>query len=826
MSVQRGLTRTKDEISTSAHTPAIDLTSSGGSSGCGGCGYHVRGRSLPDEGKARTSSGAATITPAKAIQGTSISATGTKAMGDGTGYGGDATQVAGTSEIAASPPTTDAEQILARAVRAEDDPRVFGLSSYRGLALSPSGPDRYPSQIWFQAPAHKRVQASDGRSFLFDGDRAWMYTNGRVTLIDTGAWGGPGTGFLRLPFALRDASAQFVRKDQVAGRSTYVLELSPKPSAPSPSAKSGSFRQARVWLDRRFYIPLKINLLDDAGRVGLTWAYTNFEVNPPLDPALFAFVLPASATVVCERPPVESEVPLLWQHLAGQAPYPVFRPGRVPGWLAALNGPNIGLTHGNWLTQDYYEKKPPQNFNGLPSALTVVEMAGPAPSSSDPTPEAGLPTTATVPVQIGVYQGQYGEQYHTKWIVFERDGTQIWIEGQGNITKDELVDVAASLGRVLAPSPVTPVSAPTLPLPVATAQAVATFKATDAAQHFGTGDLVFVDALHGRYMADRCPGGEEGDCDRPLSATTDGGQTWRVVGVAPKEANSLRFANRQEGWAFGPGLYATHDGGATWTNRSGQAGVAGPGGAGEVASLELLGGSVGELVQHCTPDPPQLSVTCAFTLRLSADKGSTWRSSDGLAPIQGQVVSFGSMNTPKGSLGWLLIQSGFRHDTPEKAHFRVTHYAGLTWEDRPDLPCPSFEKYLLDGDRRGGLWLLCAGQAGAGSQGKSLYVSNDEGQHWELRASALHRVGQMPVSGYALSLAVTSPDRAWLALERGTLYGTTDSGRTWGGAIPMPGDGSVGAAVFTDEAHGWWVTVADLFRTTDGGAGWQRLPHP
>ncbi|MBV8385976.1 MAG: hypothetical protein JO155_04195, partial [Acidimicrobiia bacterium] len=66
--------------------------------------------------------------------------------------------------------------------------------------------------------------------------------------------------------------------------------------------------------------------------------------------------------------------------------------------------------------------------------------------------------------------------------------------------------------------------------------------------------------------------------------TTDGGATWKGI-PAPKAGlwnsadetatvRSLRFANDRDGFAFGDGFWATHDGGAHWHQIASVAGVA------------------------------------------------------------------------------------------------------------------------------------------------------------------------------------------------------------------------------------------------------------
>jgi photosystem II stability/assembly factor-like uncharacterized protein len=89
-------------------------------------------------------------------------------------------------------------------------------------------------------------------------------------------------------------------------------------------------------------------------------------------------------------------------------------------------------------------------------------------------------------------------------------------------------------------------------------------------------DLSFVDALHGWALGISCPA-TDGTCSLVLRATNDGGRTWRAL-PAPTTAppyrgdagntvhvGSIRFADVHDGWAFGPGLYATRDGGRTWS---------------------------------------------------------------------------------------------------------------------------------------------------------------------------------------------------------------------------------------------------------------------
>ncbi|MDQ6695319.1 MAG: hypothetical protein M3014_13025 [Chloroflexota bacterium] len=777
------------------------------------------------------------------------------------------TALATTAEITALAAVTqsapmDAAGIVRRAMQAEKDPSGFGLRSYYGTIVSPSGPDQYPAQTWFQAPAHKRVQVSNGPTFLFDATRAWRMDRGRVSLIDPGRWGGPATGFLRIPFALQDAGARLLKTENIAGRAAYVLELSPGPSTPPPSPKEpgNGFHLARVWFDQQFYIPLRIDLISDVGQAEMTWSFGSFTANPTLDGVLFAFTLSTGVTVDAERAPDAMEIELLWGQQAAKVAYTLFRPapGSMPTRFTALGGPVS--TRGAWTSESYYSRQPADNFSGLPSGVTIIEMAarpvsaampvlptaypippaqGPtsapllsnAPAATKPQPSPTLevpalgvpalemPAGSTMPVQIGSYSGSYVEGNNSRWVVFEQDGTQIWVEGQGNVSKAELLTVAGALRPVQVPAAVTPVAVPTLPLPVPTAQALATQGAQAGMSHFGEGEIEFVDALHGWYLADRCSDGQEGNCTRQIVATRDGGASWIMAGSQPRGISHIRFANSVDGWAYGPALYSTHDGGASWAVSNivpGDSGI-------EVTGVEWLGGKVAALAQSCMPDPARMSTACASTLYISEDRGATWRPVRKMPAVQLTGGRLGrsalSPQAPAAREGWLQT----------KEALLVTHDGGGTWQAHAGMPCSQEDGMpLIGGDMKQGLWLVCGNQPGAGSQKKSVYKSSDEGTHWVMIAETARGQGSgdIPISGYVYSLAVSSPQRAWLSLQRGTLYSTTDGGRHWQRALPMPGDGSVGKVLFTDEKHGWWLTLGDLYHTTDGGTHWDKLAHP
>lgn len=85
-----------------------------------------------------------------------------------------------------------------------------------------------------------------------------------------------------------------------------------------------------------------------------------------------------------------------------------------------------------------------------------------------------------------------------------------------------------------------------------------------------------------------------------LARTQDGGTSWRSVTPPPTDflftpgsvgVSGIRFADQQDGWAYGSQLWATHDGGASWTHVT-LPGLNSGGGAAPIEGLETAAGMV------------------------------------------------------------------------------------------------------------------------------------------------------------------------------------------------------------------------------------------
>ena len=141
------------------------------------------------------------------------------------------------------------------------------------------------------------------------------------------------------------------------------------------------------------------------------------------------------------------------------------------------------------------------------------------------------------------------------------------------------------------------------------------------------------------------------------------------------------------------------------------------------------------------------------------------------------------------------------------------------------------------------IWLLCGGQATAGSQSKQLYRSEDGGLTWQLRASATGLgtpapasvpVDPLPLVGYVApfsighrNLAVLTSTTAWIFGSRADLFKTSDGGSTW---VPVPSlaaagfaSGGAGNVTFLSATEGWVCEYGIGLWHTDDGASWSPL---
>ena len=354
------------------------------------------------------------------------------------------------------------------------------------------------------------------------------------------------------------------------------------------------------------------------------------------------------------------------------------------------------------------------------------------------------------------------------------------------------------------------------------------------------------------------PAGTPGHCANAnpdictsVARTDDGGQTWQGL-PAPDAASpgtaagvtGLRFLNSSYGWAFGPDLWATDDGGEHWhtVNTGGAA----------VTDLETASGRAYALFGDCTAPAGGTTDTIAhcnsYTLMTATAGSDKWTAVGGVpAGLTATTGSSGTGSSGTGSSSALIVLAA-PAGTVAAAGYLVapdgTLYTGpldgSAWHQAGTLPCtpgpaaanglPSQVTLAAAGQSSSGaarLALVCA-QAAAGTV---VYSSGDGGATWT----------RQPAAGSSLS----GTPRSLTALPDGTLIlaaeGSTDAP---GGIFRLPpgasqwqaatlsdpseaGDGFsyVGmTSVLQGVALGGDPGLHAIWMTTDGGKTWQVRP--
>ena len=181
--------------------------------------------------------------------------------------------------------------------------------------------------------------------------------------------------------------------------------------------------------------------------------------------------------------------------------------------------------------------------------------------------------------------------------------------------------------------------------------------------------------------------------------TTTRGQHWSQVGVVPAAPNDtgvtqIRFADAKDGWAFGPVLYATHDGGATWDA------VSLPG---DVLSLEAADGIVWVVVGGCLGAVPCSPPSSLYRASAASD---VWQ------PVPGISLSSGGQLALHGTAVYVFSSTIlFSSD-------------GTSFSFRP-YPCSGGPSAIASADS---VAVLCVSGQGAGSSTKEIFVSSDAAQ--------------------------------------------------------------------------------------------------
>jgi photosystem II stability/assembly factor-like uncharacterized protein len=294
-----------------------------------------------------------------------------------------------------------------------------------------------------------------------------------------------------------------------------------------------------------------------------------------------------------------------------------------------------------------------------------------------------------------------------------------------------------------------------------------------------------------------------------LAKTVDAGDSWTFVADLPmapvqnQPITKVRFANARDGWAFGPQLWATHDGGVSWHQLATTT---------HAFDVEASAGLVYLLAAGCSTD------SCATPAKLlkAAVASDTFAAVAGATPIgnSGQLALHGKA---------VWVFGGAQGSGPSY----LSSTDGVSWQRRAN-PCPQGTgPSSLAGiapATTSTVYLLCASDPGAGSETKAVLLSTDGGATVHLTAAAPAR------GGIASGIAAASASVVAVGAQSGAswIYRSGDAGRTWASAFEK-GDGGLGIADlgFTTSTQGVAIygtpgngNPSQLLMTRDAGGTW------
>jgi hypothetical protein len=334
--------------------------------------------------------------------------------------------------------------------------------------------------------------------------------------------------------------------------------------------------------------------------------------------------------------------------------------------------------------------------------------------------------------------------------------------------------------------------------------------------------------------------GTPGTCDNAnpdictsIARTDDAGQTWQG-GPAPDTSgpsgpngvSGIRFLNQTDGWAFGPELWATADGGEHWTPVD-------TNGA-RVTDLEASGGrayalfatncsttggvSAADFAAGCT------TYTLKTTIAGSNDWGAVGAATSGLT--SGGTATSAVLELT-GTNGYLLAPDGTLYSGP----------IGGTWTSVGTAPCrpgstpqanglPGAAQLALAGPTA--LTIACNGTSAASPP--AIYTSDDGGTQWtQPPAAEWSDLSDLSDFGRTTSLAAAPNGTLTLATTTG-IYILAADGERWqpsnatGTGAPPGGFSYVGMT--TDDqgvALPADTSLHEIWMTFDGGATWNPI---
>jgi photosystem II stability/assembly factor-like uncharacterized protein len=257
--------------------------------------------------------------------------------------------------------------------------------------------------------------------------------------------------------------------------------------------------------------------------------------------------------------------------------------------------------------------------------------------------------------------------------------------------------------------------------------------------------------------------------------------------VPASDVSQLRFANALDGYAFGPALWETDDGGATWAN------VPAPG---QVTELETADGEAYALVTGAGS-----ANSTSNELLISPVGSRQWQQVPTPTPL-----GYGAQFAVSGPNLYVLGGNGdlvLLYSTDQGAHF----------SQRVD-PCTAGlgGSVTAAADGSSTLWAACP----TGMMAEAM-LSTNGGVTWRVATQTEEFPNSLKLAAASSSVTLASPSYQTLS---GSLVQTTNGGSSFSVVLSGSSSSTVSWVGFSDPARAYALLAGGLFESSDGGATW------
>ncbi|HTS14193.1 MAG TPA: hypothetical protein VMH24_00890, partial [Candidatus Sulfotelmatobacter sp.] len=301
-----------------------------------------------------------------------------------------------------------------------------------------------------------------------------------------------------------------------------------------------------------------------------------------------------------------------------------------------------------------------------------------------------------------------------------------------------------------------------------------------------------------------------------VAHTLDAGRTWSRIAAPPTTVgdgarlsahgvSALRFADHLDGWAYGPDLWATHDGGATWR---------------QVDLTSITGGPTVVWDLQASAGKAHLafysSKGLAFGIATTPVAGDAWASPPVFIPVGAGPVPQVQL-VLQGSAGWLV-----EVDREVVGGARLVSGSWQTWTP----PCAnSAGPAVLAAWSTTGVLADCDLGVWSTPAGEHLFASTNGGSTFHELSPAVPMTGADEIAtpdGTTIAVAGQGPVDGQGA-STALVIASFDGGRTWR-TVLSPGQVTFADLGFTTSTQGVLITqsggTSRLWMTRDGGHTW------